>query len=166
MVDLLDYSGVSVTVYFYNPNIQPIEEYEIRKQENIEFCKRRGISFIDADYDPDNWRKRTKGFEDEPEKGRRCTICFDMRFERSALYAHENGFHLFSSSLGVSRWKDMNQVNDSGTRAAQNYPDLTYWTFNWRKKGGSQRMVELAKKENFYRQSYCGCPSSLRGTSN
>jgi len=102
--------------------------------------------------------------ENEPEKGRRCTMCFDMRFERTALYAHEHGFPVMTSSLGISRWKDMNQINDSGCRAASRYPDLMYWDFNWRKQGGSERMIQISKREQFYQQEYCGCVYSLRDT--
>jgi epoxyqueuosine reductase len=102
--------------------------------------------------------------EHEPERGIRCTMCFDMRFERTALFAHENGFPVISSSLGISRWKNFDQINDSGARAAGHYPGITYWTFNWRKKGGSSRMLEISKKENFYMQEYCGCAYSLRDT--
>ena len=85
-----------------------------------------------------------------------------MRFEYTALYAHEHGFPVFTSSLGISRWKDMEQINDSGVRAAKPYPHLSYWTYNWRKQGGSGRMYAIAKRENFYKQEYCGCVYSLR----
>ena len=87
-----------------------------------------------------------------------------MRFERTALFAHENNFTLFSSSLGISRWKNMNQINSCGLRAAARYENLTYWTYNWRKSGGSQRMIEISKREGFYQQEYCGCVYSLRDT--
>jgi predicted adenine nucleotide alpha hydrolase (AANH) superfamily ATPase len=100
--------------------------------------------------------------EFEPERGIRCSACFDMRFERTALYAHENGFQVISSSLGISRWKDMNQINHSGIKAAKRYNDMIYWTYNWRKKGGSSRMYEISKREEFYQQEYCGCVYSLR----
>jgi hypothetical protein len=107
---------------------------------------------------------RAKGLEQEPERGARCTMCFDMRFERTALYAAEHDFPVFTSSLGISRWKNMDQINDSGVRAAGRYDGLRYWTFNWRKGGGSARMIEISKRENFYQQEYCGCIYSLRDT--
>lgn len=72
--------------------------------------------------------------EFEPERGIRCTMCFDMRFERTALYAYENGFDTITSSLGISRWKNFAQINDCGERAAEKYEGITYWTHNWRKK--------------------------------
>jgi len=157
-------SGIDTTVYFYNPNIHPIEEYELRKEENKRYCEALNFKFIDADYDKDNWFDRIKGLEDEPERGERCTKCFDMRFERSALFAHENNFSLFATTLGISRWKDLDQVNNSGLRASKRYDDLTFWDFNWRKQGGSSRMIEISKREEFYQQEYCGCVYSLRDT--
>jgi len=157
-------SEIKTTVYFYNPNIHPIQEYELRKEENKRYCQKLDFNFIDADYDKDNWFKRIKGLENEPERGERCTKCFDMRFERSALYAHENNFSLFATTLGISRWKDLDQVNNSGLRAADRYSDLNFWDFNWRKAGGSPRMIEISKREEFYQQEYCGCVYSLRDT--
>lgn len=155
-------SKIEFSIFFYNPNIHPKKEYEIRKEENIRYAKAMNIPFIDADYDTSNWFARVKGMEFEPEKGIRCTACFDMRFERSALYAYEHGYKVFTSSLGLSRWKDMNQINASGVKAAARYEGMTYWTYNWRKKGGADRMYEIAKRENFYQQEYCGCVYSLR----
>jgi len=157
-------SEIKTTVYFYNPNIHPIQEYELRKDENKRYCQKLGFNFIDADYDKDNWFKRIKGLENETERGERCTKCFDMRFERSALYAHENNFSLFATTLGISRWKDLDQVNNSGLRAADRYSGLNFWDFNWRKAGGSPRMIEISKREEFYQQEYCGCVYSLRDT--
>ena len=87
-----------------------------------------------------------------------------MRFERSALFAHENDFRVYATTLGISRWKNMDQINKSGKRAAKRYSDIHYWDFNWRKKGGSSRMIEISKREEFYQQEYCGCVYSLRDT--
>jgi epoxyqueuosine reductase len=157
-------SGINFSIFFYNPNIHPKKEYEIRKEENIRFAKKIGVEFIDADYDIQNWFSRSKGLENEPERGKRCTKCFDMRFERTALYAYENGFNFISSTLGISRWKNMDQINDCGINAAANYEGILYWTYNWRKAGGAERMYKIAKEENFYKQEYCGCIFSLRDT--
>lgn len=159
-------SGIDYTIYFYNPNIHPRKEYELRKDENLRFAQKHNIPFIDADYDMDEWFKRAKGMEWEPERGIRCTMCFDMRFARTALHAYENGFTVFTSSLAISRWKNMEQINDCGVRAASAYPGMEYWTFNWRKNGGSARMLEISKQEKFYMQEYCGCAYSLRDTNN
>lgn len=157
-------NAIELTIFFYNPNIHPKKEYEIRKEENIRFAEKMGIPFVDADYDVQEWFARARGMEKEPERGIRCTMCFDMRFLRTALYAHEHGFKVITSSLGISRWKDMDQINDCGHRAAQPYPGIVYWDYNWRKQGGSARMYEIAKREEFYAQQYCGCIYSLRDT--
>jgi len=166
VMEAIHASGINYSIFFYNPNIHPKREYLLRKEENISFAEKHGIEFIDADYDTDNWFERVKGLEWEPERGERCTKCFDMRFERTALYAQEHGFPVISSSLGISRWKNMAQINDCGKRAASRYEGMEYWDYNWRKGGGSQRMIEISKRENFYQQEYCGCVYSLRDTNN
>jgi len=162
IMETLLISGIDYTIFFYNPNIHPFEEYEIRKEENKRFAEKHNVPFVDADYDIDEWYERTKGLEFEPERGLRCSVCFDMRFERTALYAYENGFKVFASSMGISRWKNMEQINELGIRAAKLFSNLTYWAYNWRKKGGSQQMIEIAKRAGFYQQEYCGCVHSLR----
>jgi len=163
VMEALAASDIDTTIFFYNPNIHPIEEYEIRKDENIRFAKNLGMPIIDADYDRDEWFEKTKGQENEPERGERCSTCFNMRFERTAQYAADNDFDLISSTLGISRRKDMDQINASGTGSSAPY-NIHYWDFNWRKKGGSSRMLELSKREGFYQQEYCGCVYSLRDT--
>jgi epoxyqueuosine reductase len=157
-------AGIDLTIFFYNPNIHPVDEYNIRKQENRRFADKLNIPCIDADYDVDSWFARAKGMELDPERGRRCSMCFDMRFERTALYAYEHGFPWITSSLGISRWKNFDQVTESGVRAANAYAGVGYWTYNWRKKGGSERMITISKREEFYQQEYCGCVYSLRDT--
>ena len=164
VIEAMVASGLEVEIFFYNPNIHPLKEYELRKEENIRFAEKYNIPFVDADYDKDNWFLRVKGLEHEPERGIRCTACFDMRFERTALHAHERGFPVMTSCLGISRWKNMDQINESGVRAASRYDGLNYWMFNWRKGGGSSRMLEISKREEFYQQEYCGCIYSLRDT--
>ncbi|MCU4536725.1 epoxyqueuosine reductase QueH [Acinetobacter bereziniae] len=164
VMETLIESEIDFSIFFYNPNIHPVKEYLLRKEENIRFAEKYNIEFIDCDYDTDNWFARAKGMENEPEKGIRCTMCFDMRFERTALYAYEHGFRLISSSLGISRWKDMQQINGCGIRAATHYPEIEYWDYNWRKNGGAHRMIEISKREEFYQQEYCGCVYSLRDT--
>ena len=157
-------SGVNYTIYFYNPNIHPKQEYILRKEENLEFARKYNIPFIDDDYDTRNWFDRVKGQEWEPERGKRCSSCFDMRFYKTAEYASNNDFSLISSTLGISRWKDMNQINQSGLKAVSHFNDIDYWTFNWRKNKGSENMIKISKKEKFYMQEYCGCVYSLRDT--
>ena len=95
IMEALKFSNINTTIFFYNPNIHPRAEYELRKEENIAFAKKLNMDFIDSDYDRENWFKRTKGQEEEPERGARCTTCFDMRFERTAQFASKNDFLLF-----------------------------------------------------------------------
>ncbi len=166
VIEAMVKAGLDLTIYFYNPNIHPLKEYEIRKNENKRYADKLGIEFIDADYDVQNWFSKAKGMEYEPERGKRCTMCFDMRFVKSAEYAKEKGFKVYTSSLGISRWKNMEQINDCGIRAAELVGDVKYWTYNWRKEGGGARMYDIAKRESFYKQEYCGCIYSLRDTNN
>jgi len=151
-----------VVVFFYNPNIHPRREYEIRKDENKLFCLKLKIEFVDCDYDSDNWYQRVKGMEFDAERGRRCTSCFDMRMERTALYAHERGFDAIGTTNGTSRWKDQVQVNDSGIRAAEKYEGLQYWKNNWQSDEMTLRKYQISASEKFYKQEYCGCSYSLR----
>ena len=161
IMEALHDSGFDVTVFYYNPNVFPKQEYEKRKTDNKRFADKLNMKFFDADYENDLWLSKMQGLENEPERGQRCSKCFDLRLEKTALFAWENGFNLISSTLGMARWKDLDQVNQSGLTAVSPYEGLEYWTYNWRKKGGSKRMYEIARRENFYRQKYCGCIYSL-----
>lgn len=125
--------GLEVTLFFYNPNIQPRSEYILRKEENKLFAEKLGISFIDGDYLPNQWLQDVKGLELEPERGRRCSLCFTLRLEATARYASEQGIPVFATTLGISRWKDLSQVDDCGRQAAAKYPEVSYWDCNWRK---------------------------------
>jgi predicted adenine nucleotide alpha hydrolase (AANH) superfamily ATPase len=152
-----------VVVFFYNPNIHPRKEYEIRKDENKAWCTRIGVDFIDVDYDVEKWYARVKGMEFDPERGRRCTECFDMRMERAALYAHEHGFDAIATTNATSRWKDVNQVDESGYRAAAKYEGtIQYWAHDWQSDEMTMRKYQVSAKERFYKQEYCGCSYSLR----
>jgi predicted adenine nucleotide alpha hydrolase (AANH) superfamily ATPase len=149
--------GWDLTVFFANPNIHPAEEYEKRKTDVKRFCAKLNVPFIDADYDPDAWFARIKGNENAPERGPRCAACFALRLERTAAYAQANGFPVFATSLGISRWKNLDQVNAAGQAAARLTPDVRFWDCNWRKGGGADFRFEVARREGFYQQTYCGC---------
>ncbi|MBF0531751.1 MAG: epoxyqueuosine reductase QueH [Candidatus Omnitrophica bacterium] len=146
-----------IRVFFYNPNIFPLEEYLRRKNEVARFLESRGIPWIDGDYDHEQWSSAVQGLEKEPERGQRCAVCFSLRLSAAAAAAVKNGFYLFATTVGISRWKDIEQVNAAGRASAALYSGLTFWDMNWRKGSGSLRMAETAKRENFYRQKYCGC---------
>lgn len=156
--------GEEVAVFFFNPNIHPFEEYRKRRDENRRFAENLGIDFIEGDYRPKPWFEVIVGLEQEPERGRRCSACFAYRLQVAARLAAERGFNRLASCLGISRWKDLAQVDECGRQAVDPYPDLHYWGRNWRKAGGAQRMMEVSRREGFYQQQYCGCIYSLEAT--
>ena len=152
VIETLLWSEVDHEVLFYNPNIHPHGEYLRRKDELQRFAARNGTGVVDADYDPTAWFRAVRGFETEPEHGARCTVCFDVRLERTAALAEQHGFAMIATTLGISRLKNMGQVDTCGRRAAARHPGLIYWDHNWRKLGGADRAAELARREDFYRQ--------------
>ena len=133
MIEEMHSLGHDLTVLWYNPNIHPRAEYELRKEENVRYAQELGIPFVDLDYDTEEWFRRAKGMEMDPERGRRCSMCFSMRFERTALYAHEHGFPIFTTTNATSRWKDQDQVNAAGLAAASKYAgvEVTRAVLEW-----------------------------------
>jgi predicted adenine nucleotide alpha hydrolase (AANH) superfamily ATPase len=162
ILERLSQNGVAPTVYFYNPNIYPREEYEHRKQEVLRYVREMNIPFVDADHEIDQWFSAIEGHEEDAERGERCGLCFEMRLGKTAAYAAMHGFKVFATSLGISRWKDLEQVNRTGEKVALNFPGLAYWAQNWRLQGGQEQMDRITREQNFYRQPYCGCLYSLR----
>ena len=144
------------TVLFYNPNIQPQSEYIRRLEENRRICQLFDVPFIDLEYNPDFWKKMTKGLENEPEKGKRCDICFYIRLKKTAEFAKAHGFTRISSVLGISRWKNFDQVCRAG-KLVEEETGIPYDETNWRKNGGLERTERLSKEHQLYRQKYCGC---------
>lgn len=162
MIDYLLEQGIKPLVFFYNPNIFPNEEYLIRKEENKRYATALGLQFVDADNDYAEWKAKTIDLKDEPERGQRCQRCFDIRLEKTAQFAHENGYQLFATTLATSRWKDLDQIARAGDKACAIYPDVTFWKNNWRKNGLAVKQAAIIKEFDFYRQQYCGCEYSLR----
>jgi predicted adenine nucleotide alpha hydrolase (AANH) superfamily ATPase len=153
-------NGLEPTVFYFNPNIYPQEEYERRKAENIRYVRSLNLPFVDGDYDHEAWKGKMQGLEHEPERGRRCLACFAMRMNETARYAAEHGFTVFATTLTASRWKDITQIAKAGNDAASLFPNLTFWAQNWRKGGLSNRRNELIKLHSFYNQTWCGCEYS------
>ena len=164
IVECLLANNIVPTVFYYNPNIFPLEEYEIRKAEAIRYVRNLGLDFIDADYNYTAWRHEIKGLENEPERGGRCAKCFFIRMRETAHYAAEHDFTLFTTTLASSRWKNLEQINEAGNRAAALYPEVTFWEQNWRKGGLQDRRNALLKEYQFYNQQYCGCEFSIQHT--
>lgn len=160
IIECMVANGIYPTVYYYNPNIYPFEEYEIRKAEAKRFVRSQGLSFVDADYDYDGWKESVCGMENEPERGRRCLQCFKMRLLQTAHYASEHGFTVFTTTLASSRWKSLEQINEAGQWAAAQVDGVTFWEQNWRKGGLQERRNQLLREYGFYNQLYCGCEFS------
>lgn len=162
IIEWMMQNEVRPTLYFCNPNIYPEQEYVVRKEECIRYADSFGLQVIDADYNHPHWLERMRGLEQEPERGVRCSKCFAYRLASAALYAHENGYKVMTTTLASSRWKSLGQVIEAGKLAVADYPDVIFWAQNWRKGGLSDRRNAIVKEMNFYNQQYCGCEFSLR----
>ena len=149
-------------VFYFNPNIFPQAEYEKRKAELTVHCQRLGVEVVDGDWDHNTWLEAVKGLENEPERGRRCSVCFSVRLRATAKLAHDRGIARFTTTLASSRWKNLDQVNAAGQEAAEHYADVQYWDKNWRKDGLQDRRNALLKFYGFYNQTWCGCEFSYR----
>ena len=154
-----------ITILYYNPNISPKSEYDKRKKEQIrlinEISKKNKIDIIDCDYDNDKYEELIKGHESDPERGNRCTICFNLRLEKTAKMAKELGYDYFCSTLSVSPYKNSKLINEIGKK----YEDIykVKWLYSdFKKENGYKKSIELSKKYNLYRQDYCGCKYSVR----
>jgi len=156
IIEQLLANKIDVTLFFYNPNVHPRDEYERRKSEVIRFANKIKIPWIEGDYDVDTWEACTRGMESYPERSKRCTKCFLLRLRKAAKHACSNDFQIFATSLSISRWKDFTQITEAGKLAAAEN-NLTYFDYNWRKNKGEEQAVQVTKRENFYRQKYCGC---------
>lgn len=157
---LLD-NGIRPVIYYFNPNIYPLEEYNIRKQESRRHASSLGIRWLDGDYDHDAWRCAIHGCEDEPERGARCELCFRHRLLAAARMAQTLRLPNFTTTLASSRWKSLEQITRAGEWAATQVTDVRFWAQNWRKGGLQQRRNELLREYNFYNQRYCGCEFSM-----
>ncbi len=153
---------VRPTIFYYNPNIFPLEEYEIRKNESKRHAESLGIRWIDGDYDHDHWLEGVCGLEGEPERGLRCQQCFTLRLKAAAQEAKRLGIQCFATTLASSRWKSLEQIERAGRQAEQAVEGTTFWAQNWRKGGLQERRNQLLKEYGFYNQQYCGCEFSQR----
>jgi predicted adenine nucleotide alpha hydrolase (AANH) superfamily ATPase len=145
-----------ITVIYYNPNIEPLEEYEHRKNVQIGFLNKLGIPYIDAPYENDYFHEITKGLEEEPEGGARCHVCYGFRLKYVAKIAKEKKFDYFCTTLTVSPYKDSETINRIGTSIGEQM-GVEYLLSDFKKREGYKRSIELCKKYCLYRQNYCGC---------
>ena len=164
IIECLLNNGIRPVIYYCNPNIYPLEEYLVRKDECTRYAKSLGLDIIDDDYDHEGWLESVKGLENEPERGGRCLKCFKLRLLRTAEYAKEHGFKVMTTTLASSRWKSLEQINEAGEWACAQVPDVIWWDRNWRKGGLQERRLQIIKEYDFYNQLYCGCEFSNKST--
>ena len=148
-----------ITVLYYNPNIEPMAEYEHRKKEQIRFIKEfnnEHINFMDCDYNNQDFRRKVQGLEQEKEGGARCAVCFKLRLNYTASLAKKENFDYFGTTLTVSPHKNSDVINKIGSLLEKEYV-VNYLYSDFKKKDGYKKSVEISKKYNLYRQDYCGC---------
>lgn len=145
-----------VTLFFYNPNIHPKQEYQKRLEEQNRLCSILGVKTVECDYDPQNYFEYVKGLENEPEGGARCDKCFEMRLDYTASLAKQKGFTLIATTLTVSPHKNAPLINEIGEKTATKH-GILWLPSDFKKKGGYLRSIELSKQYDLYRQNYCGC---------
>lgn len=155
--------GVQPLIFYYNPNIFPMQEYQRRKNELTRLAEDLRLTVVDADPNHESWRNCVlkQRLQNEPERGARCQWCFDMRLDATAAFAVESGIPVFTTTLASSRWKDLAQITAAGLKAAAMHPGTVFWEQNWRKGGLTERRAALVRQYNFYRQDYCGCEFSI-----
>jgi predicted adenine nucleotide alpha hydrolase (AANH) superfamily ATPase len=161
VIDLLQ-REYDVTGFFYNPNIGPEAEYDLRLAETRKVRGILGFPLIEGEPDFEAWTAVTRKFKDEPEKGRRCDVCYAIRLERTARRAVEEGFPAFTTIMSVSPWKKADVLNRIGRLAGRKY-GLRFLEADFKKKDGYRKSVEISRRLGLYRQNYCGCLYSLRG---
>ena len=164
IIEYLLHREIRPVLFYFNPNIYPCEEYEIRKNECSRYARKLGLEIIDGDYDHNLWMENIKGLEKEPERGKRCLECFRIRLSTTAWLANEKGLDTIATTLASSRWKSLEQISEAGKQAVTSYPNLTFLDKNWRKEGLSERRRILLKENGFYNQNYCGCEYSIHNS--
>jgi len=147
--------------FFYDPNIHPYSEYELRLFDVKRSCEKLGIELLEGEYDYEGWLRAVRGLENEPEKGKRCSVCFDNRLEISAQKALEIGEKSLTTTLLTSPKKSIEQLRESANEIANRY-GVEIVTPDFRKNGGTTRQFALAKKDMLYHQNYCGCMFALK----
>jgi predicted adenine nucleotide alpha hydrolase (AANH) superfamily ATPase len=149
-------SDYEVEGFFYNPNIHPRDEYLLRLEETKKVAKILDFNLIEGPYDDTRWFEMTQKFKQEPEKGRRCDVCYAMRLKRTAEKAAELGFDSFTTVMSLSPWKKADILNRIGRMFAHRFK-IEFLEANFKKKDGFKKSIELSKKHGLYRQNYCGC---------
>lgn len=149
-----------ITIFFYNPNIYPLDEYSRRVVEQKRFISElkveHEIDFIEGKYDTENFYEISKGLENEREGGTRCFKCYELRLEEAAAIAKDKGYDYFTTTLSISPHKNAQKLNEIGQKLSTEY-NIKYLYSDFKKKEGYKRSIELSNEYNLYRQDYCGC---------
>jgi predicted adenine nucleotide alpha hydrolase (AANH) superfamily ATPase len=145
-----------VTGFFYDPNIHPQEEYNLRLEETRKVAGMLGMELVEGPYDADRWLTITRKFEDEPEKGRRCDVCYAMRLGKTAEMARDRGFGLFTTVMSLSPWKKAGTMNRIGRLFAHRH-GIDFLEADFKKRDGFRKSAAMSREAGLYRQDYCGC---------
>ncbi len=149
-----------ITLFYYNPNISPENEYRFRVDEVRRLLAEMGINnkvgFVEGRYNPMAFYDMAKGMESLPEGGERCFACYRLRLKETAEYAKNNGFYYFTTTLSISPYKNSEKLNEIGGQLAEEY-GLKYLFSDFKKNDGYKRSIVLSEQYNLYRQNYCGC---------
>jgi len=162
VVDLLK-KDYNVSGYFYNPNIYPREEYKKRESEMRRYAYMIALELFCSEYDDERWFQITKGLENLPEGGKRCSICYKIRLENTAKYAKQHGYEFIATTLSVSPHKNADEINRAGIEISKQQ-NIKWFAGDFKKKGRFEKSIQMSKSANLYRQSYCGCIFSLEET--
>lgn len=160
-VSFLQDAGYQVIVYFYNPNIYPDNEYQKRLEAERTLCKHFGCELVEADYCANEFYEVAIGLENEPERGKRCDKCFELRLKKAAEFAKSRGIEKFTTSIVISPHKNFQKLSEIGEKIAQD-EGLNFLAIDFKKKDGFLKTNKISRELELYRQNYCGCKFSLR----
>lgn len=149
-------NNYELTGFFYNPNIHPAREYEFRKKELERAVKIKNWNVVYGEHDMENWLLKVKGYEKEPERGKRCTLCFNIRLKKAFEYAKNNSFDIVASTLSISPYKVTKQINEEGKKLADAFR-IEFLPENFKKQNGFNIGKKMAQELEIKHQNYCGC---------
>lgn len=151
---------IAPVVFFYNPNIFPQKEYEIRRNELEKYCAKLNIEYFEGKYETEKYYKAIKGLELEKEKGKRCDKCFYLRLKETANKAHALNIDSFTTTLTISPHKDSNQIFKIA-KLVEDETGVEFVPYNFKKQDGFKISRQIVKENNMYIQQYCGCEFSI-----
>jgi len=154
-----------IDIYYYNPNIEPEEEFRKRAGEEERFVREfrpdGGVGVLVAEYDHGAFEAIARGREEMPERGERCYLCYELRMRRTAEYAKAHGYDCFTTSLSISPYKSSRWINEIGEKLEKEL-GIGFLHSDFKKQNGYARSIELSREYNLYRQDWCGCVYSKR----